>query len=231
MTAELSVTVPFCRRPEISRTLGALAADPGRPALDVIVVECGPTDAGTAARVLACAELAPRWIDARRTEFNKSYAVNIGVHHAAAGTVLLLDADVLVAPGFLGPALRLVRPGVMCALGAVEETRYPGRFRPAPGILMCSVADYRAVGGMNSELSGWGFDDLDLIMRLRIRGVALRPVGRGVHLTHGDDKRDLPPGTTTAESDARNRARAYRRMAQGRLTGTYRSDVARWHGS
>ena len=229
MRPDVSVVVPFCRRPEISRTLAALAADPDRPALDVIVVECGPRDAGTASRVLA-ERPPPRWIDAGRRHFNKPYAVNVGVHQAVAGTVLLLDADVLVGPGFLAAAANTVRPGLMCVLGGVAEARHPGRFRPAPGILMCSARDYRAVGGMSSDLHGWGFDDIDLIMRLRISGVVLRRMGQGTHLTHGDDRRDVPQGMTKEQSDARNRVLAYTRMARGQISGTYEHDVARWRG-
>jgi len=110
----------------------------------------------------------------------------------------------------------------------VRESAKPDCRRPAPGMLIARRADLISVGGMNSDLSGWGFEDLDLLIRLRRRGVRLVPCGDGIHLTHGDDKRNIPPGLTQAQSDLRNRAMSYARLQRDELDGTMARDVAAW---
>ena len=96
------------------------------------------------------------------------------------------------------------------------------------GQVVVRKEDFQAVGGMNSELQGWGYEDQDLHLRLNaVQGLTVVRVGRATHLTHGDNKRDLT-GETKSESHRRNLAIGYDNYARGNFMGTYAADVAQW---
>jgi hypothetical protein len=77
--------------------------------------------------------------------------------------------------------------------------------RNSPGLIMVAAADFRAVGGMDSHMSHWGWEDIDLMVRLQ-HVLHRRRLQHGVAylLTHGDELRNLPPGLTRAESERQN---------------------------
>lgn len=99
--------------------------------------------------------------------------------------------------------------------------------RSAPGLVLVRRRDFLRVGGMNSGLRGWGWEDLDLITRLRTKaGLRHRTFGSVLHISHGDDVRDFA-GTTRLESERRNRRACLENYSAGRLTGTFKQDVRR----
>jgi len=58
-----------------------------------------------------------------------------------------------------------------------------------------------AVGGFNSSIKGWGFEDVDLHFRLQfVLGLKLKATGRVLHLTHGDELRDILSGSAAQDS-------------------------------
>jgi hypothetical protein len=68
--------------------------------------------------------------------------------------------------------------------------------RCGPGLLLLKREHLMAVGGFNSSLEGWGFDDIDLQFRLQLAlGLKLRAVGRVLHLSHGDERRNVVTGS------------------------------------
>jgi glycosyltransferase involved in cell wall biosynthesis len=96
--------------------------------------------------------------------------------------------------------------------------------RSGIGLLAAMREDLLAVGGWNAALTGWGFEDCDLALRLQLAGVSLRQAGGAIHSTHIDA---LPAmvGLTRAESDERNLRRALDHYARGDLAGSLEQDA------
>lgn len=62
--------------------------------------------------------------------------------------------------------------------------------RSAPGLVLVKKSHLELVNGFNSALTGWGWEDMDLICRL-VLGANLKRIvqGKAIHLSHGDDAR------------------------------------------
>ena len=106
---------------------------------------------------------------------------------------------------------------------------YPGQVRKGTGLLFTRTSDFRAIGGMNSEIVGWGWEDNDVIVRLQIvLNLEPRETGTAVHLTHSDATRFLPSGISAAESDENNFAKCLARYEAGLLQGTLAEDAKSW---
>jgi glycosyltransferase involved in cell wall biosynthesis len=109
-----------------------------------------------------------------------------------------------------------------------NRLRLADRSRSAPGLVLLRRDDFVAVGGMSSDLEGWGWEDLDLLVRLQLKlGLPQRLTGEVTHLSHDDSQRDTR-GRPRAETETTNYLRCLARYAGGNFMGTYRSDVARW---
>lgn len=103
--------------------------------------------------------------------------------------------------------------------------------RCGSGLLLVRRRDFVAAGGFNSTLDGWGFEDLDLQIRLQAAaGLSLREVGTVLHLTHGDDKRNIRSGSRQADNTRNTRA-CFENYARGQYHGSYLADVERWRSS
>jgi hypothetical protein len=112
----------------------------------------------------------------------------------------------------------------------IETNRFrlADRSRSAPGLVLLRRADFLAVGGMSSDLVGWGWEDIDLLVRLQLGlGLRQRLAGEVTHLSHDDQRRDTR-GKQRTETEADNYRRCLARYMAGRLIGSYRADVARW---
>jgi GT2 family glycosyltransferase len=94
--------------------------------------------------------------------------------------------------------------------------------RGGPGLVMVRREHIVAVGGYNSNLLGWGFEDYDLQIRLQL-SLGLRHVscGRVHHLSH-------PKAPDAVQSNERNVAICRENYLRGDFVGTLRSDAMRW---
>ncbi|XXF78903.1 glycosyltransferase family 2 protein [Myxococcaceae bacterium GXIMD 01537] len=100
--------------------------------------------------------------------------------------------------------------------------------RSGPGMVLMRRKHFFAVNGMNSDLSGWGWEDLDLLVRLQLGlGLKQRRHGNVEHLTHGDERRDLD-GQSRAASEHLNMARCLENYRQGHYWGTREDDARTW---
>lgn len=109
-----------------------------------------------------------------------------------------------------------------------ERLYFDDNSRAGYGLVVMRKEDFHAIGGMNSQLQTWGYEDHDLHLRLNaVLGLSVIRVGRATHLTHGDNKRNLG-GTTKSESHSLNVAISYDNYARGNFMGTYEADVAQW---
>jgi glycosyltransferase involved in cell wall biosynthesis len=97
--------------------------------------------------------------------------------------------------------------------------------RSGPGLLAVRRRHYLAVGGANSALRGWGWEDLDLIARLQIElGLARVQAGSVLHLSHPDSARILQ-GRSRPESEQDNFMTCLANYAAGLFQGTYARDI------
>lgn len=102
--------------------------------------------------------------------------------------------------------------------------------RSGPGMVLLRRKHFEAVNGMNSDLFGWGWEDLDLLVRLQLElGLSQRKHGNIVHLSHGDERRDLG-GESRGISEHRNLARCLENYQRGHYWGTRVDDVQTWEG-
>ncbi len=99
------------------------------------------------------------------------------------------------------------------------------RTRAGPGLALVRKVDFLAVGGMNSELRGWGWDDLDLVARLQMRlGLVRREVCAVTHLSHGDAVRAASDNGRLA-TESRNFMHCLAAYCIGDDKGSYDEDV------
>ncbi len=98
--------------------------------------------------------------------------------------------------------------------------------RSCPGIMLLKHADLLAVGGFNSLLVGWGWEDIDLHVRL---GLVLQrhcaEFGEGIHMSHGNECRHFI-GSSPDENNYRNQQICMARYNAGEFLGTYQQDTA-----
>lgn len=87
---------------------------------------------------------------------------------------------------------------------------------------------YFLVSRVNSAITGWGFEDVDLQLRLQfalhLKSIS---VGEVVHLTHGDERRTVVSDSRWADHE-RNSGLCTENYRQSRFAGAYAADVARW---
>jgi len=106
------------------------------------------------ARLIAVAD-APR--------FNVSRARNIGAEHARAPWLVFCDADDLLTPSFSMDLLSKAMPGTY------QRTLRGDKPEAIP--LACEATAFRAIGGYDDALQGWGLEDFEIISRLGSSGV------------------------------------------------------------
>ena len=101
--------------------------------------------------------------------------------------------------------------------------------RAGAGLLMVRKAHLVAIGGYNSKLEHWGWEDNDIQFRLR-HVLGLQHVERGSvqHISHGDELRAMH-GQTRADLTFLNLQRSVRAFAHGDFQGTLHADVLAWH--
>lgn len=102
--------------------------------------------------------------------------------------------------------------------------------RQAPGLLFVRKANLLAIGGYNSALEGWGWEDQDIISRLTL-GLGLKRLqyGQFSHVSHDDRARmaHYPDFASRWESRDRMFRKALSNYDDGNFIGSYRQDVAR----
>lgn len=125
-------------------------------------------------------------------------------------------------------SVELVARGGRKARVETNRVRFRDGSRGGPGLILLEREHFLAVDGMNSDLEGWGWEDLDLMARLQLAlGLKRRTEGRAIHLTHGDEVRDLA-GRSRGASEQANFAQCLANYRLGHYAGTYGDDVAAW---
>jgi hypothetical protein len=100
--------------------------------------------------------------------------------------------------------------------------------RCGAGLILMRRTHLMAIGGFNSAIKGWGFEDVDLHFRLQFAlGLKLRSAGQVLHLTHGNELRDIRSGSM-AEDSQRNMVMCAERYSRNEFTGSLKEDVRHW---
>ncbi len=277
MTANpsLSVIVPWSNRDSLRDMLAGnkywLTADD----VEVIIVNCG----GGAQRLHFILKDFPdipaKLIEIPDCTFNKSLALNIGLHASAGRTVFVLDADVIIQSNPVAELLPLVDDNTFLTLDRVRESEINEPWwklpehevtgennfiqdmtethsiefrwadntvtrinayrasicdesRAGPGLIMTRREHLLRIEGYNSELKLWGWEDNDVEVRLRrVLGLQHQDFGQALHLTHGNELRNLN-GLDLRQSDFENLARVCKRYSHGNFMGTFSADIAAW---
>jgi predicted glycosyltransferase involved in capsule biosynthesis len=97
--------------------------------------------------------------------------------------------------------------------------------RSAPGLVMMRKEHFMKVNGMNTDLSGWGWEDNDLLCRLQLKlSLKWEKISSAIHLTHTDQQRMINNNSRKA-SEAANYAKCLDNYSQGNYAGTYKEDL------
>jgi len=275
MTANpsLSVIVPWSNRDSLRDTLAG--NQHWLTAVEVIIVNCGG-DAQQCHSILKDFTRIPaKLIEIPDCKFNKSLALNVGLHASGGHTVFVLDADVIIHSNPITELLPLVDDNTFLTVDRVRESEIEEPWwklpdhqvagennfiqamtethsiefrwadntvtrinayranicdesRAGPGLIMAKREHLLRIEGYNSELQLWGWEDNDVDVRLRrALGLKHQDFGQALHLTHGNELRNLN-GLDHRQSDFENLARVCKRYSQGNFMGTYSADIAGW---
>jgi len=193
---DLSVVIPtHNNRPVLARALQHLfAQDYPAERFEIVVLDDGSTD-GTAEMVRSLSSPVPityRWQPNR----GRAAARNAGSHLAAAPVLLYLDSDILAAPDLVSRHARYYADPSR-AIGVQGRTLIHPEARRTPFMktkellpdltrrrrhdlspyhvitrnLSIRAEDLWAVGGFDESFPGYGWEDIELGLRLRARGV------------------------------------------------------------
>ncbi len=200
----LSVLINTYERPrQLSRCLEALARQKQADPFEVVVVDDGGRIDLSALRRVWGEQLDLQWH--RIGHGGRSAARNHGIAAARGERLLLLGDDVIVRPGCLArhraiedPLVALVGPYPWESLAGsapfrrwaepnpqddIADPAHAGWLHFATGNLSASRATLERLGGFDERFTCYGWEDLDLGLRLeRIGGrVVFDPAARAVH--------------------------------------------------
>lgn len=116
-----------------------------------------------------------------------SRARNIGASYATGKWYLFIDADIKLESDLTKWILENCTEGNFYTGQEVESLSLTGTF-------VCEAADFDSIDGYDEAFTGWGGEDLDIYMRLKLAGIReekLIPPGYLSAIYHSDDLRSL----------------------------------------
>lgn len=192
-------------------------------------------------------------IAVKERPFNKSLGINLGVSVSRAKSLFLLDADVVIGEESIKNSLRILEAGHFSTIRKVKERdqrpllpragqdrikltfaaksfdvvsrrTFSDGSRSGPGLIFLRREWFVSVGGMNSQLMGWGWEDIDLICRLHMKlNLQRKETGTALHLSH--HAADLKTAHDRQESEATNLRLCLDKYRRGDLDGTLEKDI------
>ena len=144
-----------------------------------------------------------------RPKFNLSGARNVGAAHATAGWWCFWDADLVAAPGWADAIRRSLKHQHYLLADPIEWNQF--------GSVVVHSWDFKAAGGYDSFITGWGAEDGDFYARLRQIGV--RPGSYPGEYTASIPHSDVARTAHYAEPD---------KLKSQRLFDTYHTSKIDW---
>ena len=147
-----------------------------------------------------------------KPSFHKAAALNIGARAAiqvGATRLVFIDADTLLITPIRAKLEALDTREI--AIARLSEFKYCQLL----GFLSCSVGSFQAVGGFNEDYIGWGYEDLDMRLRLLTNGgcrAVFLPETDFATIKHDTELRYKYQTDSIVSSAARNR-----KLFQGKL--------------
>ncbi len=92
--------------------------------------------------------------------------------------------------------------------------------RPGYGLVAAHLETFMAIGGYNEALKGWGWEDLDLLIRAQLLGHPVYALGSVLHMSHGDALRNQGYEETPQSTRDRNILISASAIARGKLYGS-----------
>lgn len=262
LTEDLSLIIPWCNRESLKSTLPHNLSILEATRCSIVLVNCGG-DPETIFTYIP-PSLKRVLLVTLRQPFNKCLSINIGLAVTQTNLLSVLDADIVLTPGYLESVARALNdsPCFTIASSVLESkpsTAFPRfknvidiernnrldfRFRGGkeirlptfhaslltgtrggPGLLGVRCNDLKAIGGFNSRLTHWGWEDQDIQLRL-IYSLELerKEVGIVQHLTHPDRVRTLG-GLTREQANIINMCKCLKSYENNDFQGTYHHDV------
>jgi glycosyltransferase involved in cell wall biosynthesis len=172
------------RRVMLMRALDALGAQRGAPEFEVVVIDNGSND-GTARALAERRDGFPLSI-VHEPEPNRARARNAGLEVATGDIAVFIDDDVIVPPHFLAAHAAAHRePGPLTVTGPIlnipsSEDRPKPAWRHLSRAFFCTcnaslpLVEVRQAGRFDPAFTGYGWEDTELGVRLRDRGLKHR---------------------------------------------------------
>jgi glycosyltransferase involved in cell wall biosynthesis len=236
MTPQLSVVVTTYNRAAIlAKCLDALLHQEGDPSYEVLVVDDGSTDE-TPGMLDALMAEHPRLRVYRQPNGGRASARNAGIREARGLYLCYVDSDVFVAPGFVKAHLdahaafqqRLAAgkagkhkdcfvQGLSVNISRLEDAYRVKVFDPSRAFfdtknVSLKRAWLQELGGFDTGFVEYGWEDLELGVRLKERGVTIVRArdAYGFHFHPAFTVDDLPKLRRLEEERGRMAARFYR---------------------